>query len=183
MNFSTLFRTKENLSLDKNTLTILRYIAIFGQFLAISIVYFYLQLPFPIDFSYLIILIGLGTKWKIGSSFYIASLFGTAMTDVAIFFTGIMDQWMEVINADSDKAPEILQQTSANLIHFKPLFVIIILGIFLWLIAKKIANNASIESSNGRSCLVASYVLQTTLIVDGIFVCLAIIQPSLSGLV
>ncbi len=128
-------------------------------------------------------LVGLGTKWKIGSSFYIASLFGTAMTDVAIFFTGIMDQWMEVINADSDKAPEILQQTSANLIHFKPLFVIIILGIFLWLIAKKIANNASIESSNGRSCLVASYVLQTTLIVDGIFVCLAIIQPSLSGLV
>ena len=47
MNFSTLFRTKENLSLDKNTLTILRYIAIIGQILAISIVFYYLNLPFP----------------------------------------------------------------------------------------------------------------------------------------
>tara|TARA_Y100000591_G_scaffold142382_1_gene122356 strand:+ start:7792 stop:9081 length:1290 start_codon:yes stop_codon:yes gene_type:complete len=62
MNFSTLFRTKENLNLDKNTLTILRYIAIFGQFLAISIVYFYLKLPFPIYLSYLVITIGLLTN-------------------------------------------------------------------------------------------------------------------------
>ena len=62
MNLSTLFRTKENLNLDKNTLTILRYIAIFGQFLAISIVYFLLKLPFPIKESYLIISLGLATN-------------------------------------------------------------------------------------------------------------------------
>ena len=62
MNFTTLFRTKENLSLDKNTLTILRYIAIIGQFLAIGIVYYYLDLPFPILESYLIISLGLATN-------------------------------------------------------------------------------------------------------------------------
>jgi two-component system sensor histidine kinase RegB len=62
MNFSTLFRTKENLNLDKNTLTILRYIAIFGQFVAINIVYFYLELEFPINNSYLIIFFGLLTN-------------------------------------------------------------------------------------------------------------------------
>ena len=62
MNFSTLFRTKENLNLDKNTLTFLRYIAIFGQFLAINIVFFYLGLPFPIQLSYIIIFIGLITN-------------------------------------------------------------------------------------------------------------------------
>ena len=62
MNFSTLFRTKENLNLDKNTLTILRYLAIFGQFLAINIVYFYLSLPFPIKLSYAIIFLGLVTN-------------------------------------------------------------------------------------------------------------------------
>ncbi len=62
MDFSTLFRTKENLNLDKNTLTILRYIAIFGQFLAINIVYFYLSLPFPIKSSYTIIFVGLLTN-------------------------------------------------------------------------------------------------------------------------
>ena len=62
MNFSTLFRTKENLNLDKNTLTILRYIAIFGQFIAINIVFFYLELQFPLKESYIIILIGLITN-------------------------------------------------------------------------------------------------------------------------
>ena len=34
-------------------------------------------------------MVGIGTKWKIGSSFYISSLFGTAITDVTIFLTGI----------------------------------------------------------------------------------------------
>ncbi len=62
MNFSTLFRTKENLNLDKNTLTILRYIAIFGQFIAVNIVFFYLNLKFPIKESYIIIFIGLLTN-------------------------------------------------------------------------------------------------------------------------
>ena len=62
MNFSTLFRTKENLNLDKNTLTILRYFAIIGQFIAINIVFFYLNLSFPIKESYLIIFIGLTTN-------------------------------------------------------------------------------------------------------------------------
>ena len=62
MNFSTLFRTKENLNLDKSTLTILRYIAIFGQFIAVNIVFFYLDLKFPIKESYTIIFIGLLTN-------------------------------------------------------------------------------------------------------------------------
>ena len=62
MDFSTLFRTKENLNLDKNTLTILRYIAIFGQFIAVNIVFFYLDLKFPIKECYTIILIGLITN-------------------------------------------------------------------------------------------------------------------------
>jgi two-component system, sensor histidine kinase RegB len=62
MEFSTLFRTKENLNLDKNTLTILRYIAIFGQFIAVNIVYFYLNLQFPIYESYSIIFLGFLTN-------------------------------------------------------------------------------------------------------------------------
>ena len=62
MNFSTLFRTKENLNLDKNTLTILRYIAIFGQFIAINIVFFFLNLKFPIKESYIIISVGVITN-------------------------------------------------------------------------------------------------------------------------
>ena len=61
-------------------------------------------------------LIGFGTNWKIGSSFYISSLFGTAVTDITIFLIGIMDQWKQVITADSENAPMILQKTSESLI-------------------------------------------------------------------
>jgi len=128
-------------------------------------------------------LIGLGTKWKIGSSFYIASLFGTAVTDISIFLIGIMDQWKEVITADSETAPLILQKTSENLIQIKSLSIIIFVAVILWFISKEILNSAIINSTNGKALLVSSYVIQTTLIVDGIFVFLAIIQPTLSGLV
>jgi len=62
MNFSTLFRLEENLNLDKKTLVILRYIAIFGQFIAISLVYNYLNLKFPIIESHIVIFIGLVTN-------------------------------------------------------------------------------------------------------------------------
>ena len=128
-------------------------------------------------------LVGLGTKWKIGSSFYIASLFGTAITDITIFFTGIMDQWMEVITASPENAPLILQKTSEDLIHFKPLLFICIASLMLWCISNLISCTATINSVNGRALLVSNFVIQTTLIVDGIFIFLAIIQPTLSGLV
>ena len=128
-------------------------------------------------------LIGLSTKWKIGSSFYISSLFGTAITDITIFLTGIMDQWKEVITADSDNAPLILQTTSENLIQIKSLSIIIFVAVILWFISKEILNYANVNSTNGKALLVSSYVIQTTLIVDGIFIFLAIIQPTLSGLV
>ena len=81
MNFSTLFRIKENLNLDKNTLTILRYIAIFGQFFAINLVYFYLSLPFPIKLSYVVISIGLLTN------FYLQ--FGIRINQLKDFYASI----------------------------------------------------------------------------------------------
>ena len=94
-----------------------------------------------------------------------------------------MDQWKEVIIADSDKAPLILQKTSENLIQFKSLSIIILAALILWFISKEIFNYAIPNSINGKAFLVSSYVIQTTLIVDGIFIVLAIIQPKLSGLV
>ena len=128
-------------------------------------------------------LIGFGTNWKIGSSFYISSLFGTAVTDMTIFLIGIMDQWREVITADSDTAPQILQKTSENLIQLKSLSIIFFVAFILWFISKEIFDSATINTTNGKALLVSSYVIQTTLIVDGIFIVLAILQPTFSGLV
>ena len=62
MNFSTLFRLGENLNLDKKTLINLRWIAIIGQLSAISIVYFYLELKFPISISLIVIFFGFLTN-------------------------------------------------------------------------------------------------------------------------
>ncbi|MDC0472695.1 ActS/PrrB/RegB family redox-sensitive histidine kinase [Pelagibacteraceae bacterium] len=62
MNLSTLFRLEENLHLDKKTLVILRWIAITGQFIAINLVYNYLNLDFPIIQSHIIIFLGLLTN-------------------------------------------------------------------------------------------------------------------------
>jgi len=128
-------------------------------------------------------LIGFGTNWKIGSSFYISSLFGTAVTDITIFLIGIMDQWRQVITADSENAPIILQKTSENLIQLKSLSIIVFVAILLWFISKEIFDFATINTTNGKALLVSSYVIQTTLIVDGIFIFLAILQPTFSGLV
>ena len=58
MNFSTLFRLGENLNLDKKTLVFLRWIAIVGQFVAITLVYFYLKLDFLYLHAYLILVAG-----------------------------------------------------------------------------------------------------------------------------
>ncbi len=130
-----------------------------------------------------IALIGLGTNWKIGSSFYISSLFGTAVTDITIFLIGIMDQWRLVITADSENAPVILQKTSESLIQIKSLSIIVLVALILWFISKEILDFATINTISGKALLVSSYVIQTTLIVDGIFIFLAILQPTFSGLV
>ena len=58
MNVSNLFRLKENLTLDRKTLINLRWIAIIGQLTAISAVYFYLKLDFPIKIATSIIFFG-----------------------------------------------------------------------------------------------------------------------------
>ena len=62
MNFSILFRLGENLNLDRKTLVILRWIAIFGQIIAINLVFFVLGLEFPITLAYIIIFAGLITN-------------------------------------------------------------------------------------------------------------------------
>ncbi len=62
MKFSTVFKLEENLNLDRKTFVILRWIAIIGQFIAITFVYFFLKLEFPILVSYSIVLLGLSTN-------------------------------------------------------------------------------------------------------------------------
>ena len=89
-----------------------------------------------------------------------------------------MDQWRQVITADSETAPMILQKTSESLIQIKSLSIIVFVSLILWFISKEILDSATINTTSGKALLVSGYV-----ILDGIFIVLAILQPTFSGLV
>ncbi len=63
MDFATIFRLEENLNLDKKTLVFLRWIAIFGQLFSVNLVFFVLDLNFPVLLCHLVILVGLITNF------------------------------------------------------------------------------------------------------------------------
>ena len=98
MDFSTIFRLEENLNLDKKTLVFLRWIAIFGQLFSVNLVYFYLDLNFPVLLCHIVILIGFATniylqfglKATLLKDFYSSSflMYDIIQLSVLLFLTG-----------------------------------------------------------------------------------------------
>ena len=62
MRFSDFFTSKDNIQLDKRTLVILRWIALVGQYITISIVYFIFGFDLHFFYCSIVILIGLATN-------------------------------------------------------------------------------------------------------------------------
>ena len=62
MKFSEFFTSKDSIQLDKKTLVILRWIALIGQHLTISIVYFVFKFELPFFYCSLVIFIGVITN-------------------------------------------------------------------------------------------------------------------------
>ena len=62
MKFSEFFTSRDKFQLDKKTLVVLRWIAIVGQYLTISLVYFFFKFELPFLYSSLVILIGVLTN-------------------------------------------------------------------------------------------------------------------------
>ena len=63
MKFSEVFTSKNNIQLDKKTLVALRWIAIIGQYISISIVFFVFNFELPFFYCTLIILLGVITNF------------------------------------------------------------------------------------------------------------------------
>ena len=59
MKFSEVFTSKDNIQLDKKTLVFLRWIALVGQYLTISIVYFFFKFELPFLYCSIVIFIGI----------------------------------------------------------------------------------------------------------------------------
>ena len=125
----------------------------------------------------------LQTRWKIGASFYLASLLGTAFTDVMIVLTGVMKAWPQVVEASFSEASKILSFTAAQLLEPFSLLAIFIAALFIILIANWMNQKSKIEPSSCDAWLVSSAALTTTLWVDGLFFATTLIQPQLSGLI
>ena len=98
MDFATLFRLDENLNLDRKTLVFLRWIAIFGQIFSVNLVYFFLDLNFPIMLCHIVILLGLltniylqfGLKVTLLKDLYSSSflMYDIIQLSVLLFLTG-----------------------------------------------------------------------------------------------
>ena len=62
MNLSDLFKAEEDFQLEKRTLVVLRWIAIFGQLITVYTVYFALHFELPLFYCSAIILFGILTN-------------------------------------------------------------------------------------------------------------------------
>ena len=125
----------------------------------------------------------LKTRWGIGASFYLASLLGTAFTDVMIVLTGVMKAWPQVVEASFSEASKILSFTAAQLLDPFSLLAIFIAALLIILIANWMNQKSKIDSLSSDAWLVSSSALTTTLWVDGLFFATTLIQPQLSGLI
>lgn len=67
-------------------------------------------LGFPIVFFLLI-----RGQGRVGSYFFLGSLLGTAVTDLFIYWSDLLPMWRQVMIADPDWVPVVLQQAAASL--------------------------------------------------------------------
>lgn len=119
---------------------------------------------------------GLGGRWRLAGSFYLASLLGTAATDVAMLLSGVMDLWPRVLSVPLPEAPALLQAAALAVLRPLPLTVVaasagllLALAVWLW--------------NRGRTARLAAVTMATTLAVDGVFLLAALAAPRFSGLI
>ncbi len=132
----------------------------------------------PIEaFALPLALAGLGSRWRLAASFYLASLLGTAATDAVMAAGGLMDFWPQVLAASPAQAPSLLQEAASAVLRPGPL-TLIALGA-----ASLIALCLGLWRRGSREGRVAAATLATTLAVDGLFLVAAALAPRLSGLI
>ena len=126
---------------------------------------------------------GLGGRWRLGCTFYLSSLIGTALTDLAMALTGVMRFWPAVVQAPLAEANTLLNTAAASLRHPSALLVMLGLAALILGMANQMHMRSRRPSLHSDCWAVAASVLVTTLMVDGLFLLMAMLQPALSGLI
>jgi len=119
---------------------------------------------------------GLGGRWRLACGFYLGSLLGTAATDAAIAATGLMPLWPLAVGASPGAAAELLSQAASTILQPAPLLLVGCFGAVLLQISVLLWKRGPV----GR---IAATALATTLVVDALFLVLALLAPGLSGLI
>ena len=138
----------------------------------------------PIEaFALPLALAGLRTRWKLAAGFYLASLIGTACTDLMMAVTGVMKHWPVVVSAPLGEASALLHQAGLSL--FNPAAAVALIGAAAGLIgvARRCHEQANQGGANVELWSMVGVVLSTTVWVDGLFLAAALLQPNLSGLI
>ena len=130
-----------------------------------------------------IAIFALSTRWRLGAVFYLACLLGTALTDLMMVLTGVMNQWPAVVQAPLIEAPELLNQAATGLLNPKAILFLVFGALSIGLGANFMQQKAKSVDYDRSSLLVISAALTTTLWVDGLFFVTAFFEPRLSGLI
>ena len=119
---------------------------------------------------------GLGGRWRLAGAFYLASLLGTAATDIAIALTGLMPLWPQILSAPLSEAPLLLRQAGE----------MVLAPVTITLVRAWAALRLGVCSQlwkRGALARVSAATLATTLAVDGLFLAAALLAPQWSGLI
>ena len=120
---------------------------------------------------------GLRGRWRLASSFYLASLLGTACTDAVMAGTGVMGRWIDVLQAPLDQAPQLLQEAALLVLQPLQLTITLVAAIGLTALCRRLWHHPD------PGWRLAASALATTLAVDGLFLAAALWAPQLSGLI
>ena len=141
-------------------------------------------LHIPVEaFALPLALAGLKTRWRCAGAFYLASLVGTAFTDLSMAISGVMTLWPEVVTATADQAPVLLRAAAAEVLAPKSLLVVIIAAAMITNLVHGCRTRADRIGDSASAWGVARSVLFTTLVVDGVFLGVSLLAPGLSGLI
>ena len=141
-------------------------------------------LHLPIEaFALPLALTGLNSRWRLAAAFYLASLIGTACTDLTMALTGVMPFWPAVVNAPLGEASQLLHEAASQLMKPQQLLILAAVAGSLLSASRWLREQNHNSAAANESYAMTASVLTTTLWVDGLFLLAALLQPGLSGLI
>ena len=141
-------------------------------------------LHLPVEaFAFPLAITGLQTRWRLGCAFYLASLLGTAFTDLAMALTGVMSLWPAVIAASPGEASVLLQDAATFVLKPSSLLMVGSMGVVILQLVQYCRQRSNQSVPADVTWNLAAAVLFTTLLIDGLFLLLSLLAPEMSGLV